>query len=69
MAAANSIRMRIETERRQLQRASALLACLSAAFDAGRDIEYSDVADVARELVGRALDGLDSARLHRPPEP
>lgn len=54
---------RIEIERRRLQRARAVLECLSIAHDAGHDIDYSDVADVAHNLVDLAIDNLDSVKL------
>lgn len=42
----------IERERRNLQRASAVLAALSVSLECGRDqIDAGDIADVARQLI------------------
>lgn len=81
MAAANSTRpatagdvrdplhpicQRIEAERRRLQKASAVLACLvySANHDAP-DIDAGDVASVVRDLIDRAVLALDAVDLQR----
>lgn len=54
----------IERERRNLQRASAVLASLSAAAGRDeRDIDAGDVADVARQLVDGVTDALDRTEL------
>jgi len=54
----------IERERRNLQRASAVLASLSVAVGRDeRDIDAGDVADVARQLVDGVTDALDRAEL------
>lgn len=58
---------RIEAERRKLQRASALLLAVVYSSDSGLEIEQAaDIADVARDLVQGALDGLDLVALKRP---
>ena len=66
----------IERERRNLQRASAVLASLSVAVGRDeRDIDAGDVADVAKELIDGVTDALDSVQLrtaaikHRPQQP
>ena len=54
----------IECERRNLQKASAVLASLSVAFGRDeRDIDAGDVADVARQLVDGVTDALDRLEL------
>jgi hypothetical protein len=65
----------IERERRNLQRASAVLASLSVSLEYLKDqIDAGDIADVARELVDRVTEALDrvelgkrAARPQRPP--
>ena len=66
----------IERERRNLQRACALLDCLrvAAMYDHEEGIEPGDVAYVVRGLVNDALNALDRVELRRaarqhPPEP
>jgi len=66
----------IERERRNLQRACALLDCLrvAAMYDDEEGIEPGDVAYVVRGLVNDALNALDRVELRRaarqhPPEP
>lgn len=55
---------RVETERRKLQRASAVLLALVYSLERGLDSEQaSDVASVALDLVEHALAGLDSVAL------
>lgn len=63
MAVRESIRSKVETERRRLQRACAVLECLQLAFEEELDADLGDVAATALELVLVALAGLDSARL------
>jgi hypothetical protein len=54
----------LERERRNLQRASAVLASLSVAVGRDeRDIDAGDVADVARQLVDGVTDALDRMEL------
>jgi hypothetical protein len=54
----------IERERRNLQKASAVLASLSVAVGREeRDIDAGDVADVARQLVDAVTDALDRLEL------
>ena len=57
----------IEGERRNLQRACALLDCLqiAALYDDEKEIEAGDVAYVARGLVSSAMDALDRVELRR----
>jgi hypothetical protein len=56
----------IERERRNLQRASAVLASLSVAAGRDeRDFDAGDVADVARQLIDGATDSLDRVELDR----
>jgi hypothetical protein len=56
----------IERERRNLQRASGVLAALSVAVGRDeRDIDAGDVADVARQLIDQVLDSLDRVELER----
>lgn len=56
----------IERERRNLQRASAVLASLSVAVGRDdREIDVGDVADVAKELIDGVTDALDSVVLRK----
>jgi hypothetical protein len=56
----------IERQRRNLQRASAVLAALSTAVGRDeRDIDAGDVADVARLLIDGATDALDQVKLSK----
>lgn len=56
----------IERERGNLRRASAVLASLSVSLEYLKDqIDAGDVADVARELIDRAMEALDRAELAR----
>lgn len=59
------LRSKIESERRRLQRACAVLTCLQCACDEEIEVDAGDVAHVARELVLAALQGLDTAMLYR----
>lgn len=66
----------IERERRNLQRACALLDCLrvAAMYDHEEEIEPGDVAHVVRGLVSSAVNALDCVELRKaarqhPPEP
>lgn len=66
MADADSIRSRIEAERRRLQRAVSILNCLAVVADDttyNAEVSYGDVAEVARDLIVQALEGLDSVNL------
>lgn len=59
----------IERERRNLQRASAVLASLTVAVMYEEDqIAADDVAYVAREVIDRAVDALDQVELERAAE-
>lgn len=59
----------IERERRNLQRASAVLASLTVAVMYEEDqIAADDVAYVAREVVDRAVDALDLVELAKAAE-
>lgn len=56
----------IERERRNLRRASAVLASLSVSVDCLKDqIDAGDIADVARELIDGAMEALDRVELGR----
>jgi hypothetical protein len=56
----------IERERRNLRRASAVLASLSVSMEYLRDqIDAGDLADVARELIDGATEALDRVELRR----
>jgi len=56
----------IERERRNLRRASAVLASLTVSLEYLRDqIDAGDIADVARELIDGATDALDRVELGR----
>ena len=59
----------IETERGNLFKADSLLGCLVIAMeyedDAVSGPHYPDVAKIARELVQKSIDGLDSLTLQR----
>jgi hypothetical protein len=59
----------IERERRNLQRASAVLASLSVAAGIdGPEIDTGDVAEVARQLIDAVTDALDCVQLRRAAE-
>ena len=54
----------IERERRNLQRASAVLTSLTVSMEYLKDqIDAGDIADVARELIDRAMEALDRVEL------
>ena len=56
----------IERERRNLQRASAVLASLVVSLEYLKDqIDAGDIADVARELIDGAMEALDRVELGR----
>ena len=56
----------IERERRNLQRASAVLASLTVSLEYLKDqIDAGDIADVARELIDGATEALDRVELER----
>jgi len=56
----------IERERRNLQRASAVLASLTVSLEHLKDqIDAGDIADVARELIDEATEALDRVELER----
>jgi hypothetical protein len=65
----------IERERRNLRRASAVLASLSVSLEYLKDqVDAGDIADVARELIDGVTEALDrvelgkvATRAHRPP--
>src|ERR1700679_4170725 len=68
MAVFERLQTAIESERRNLFRADSLLGCLVIAMEYETDDSvngphYPDVAQVARELVQRSIDGLDSLTL------
>lgn len=57
----------IERERRNLRRASAVLASLSVSTEYLRDqIDAGDIADVARQLIDGVTDALDRVQLSKP---
>jgi hypothetical protein len=59
----------IERERRNLQRASAVLASLSVSSGIdGHKIDAGDVAEVARQLIDAVTDALDCVQLRRAAE-
>jgi hypothetical protein len=54
----------IERERRNLRRASAVLASLSVALEYPNDqIDAGDIADVARQLIDEVTEALDRVEL------
>jgi len=56
----------IERERRNLQRASAVLASLTVSLEHLKDqIDAGDIADVARELIDGVTEALDRVELER----
>ena len=56
----------IERERRNLQRASAVLASLTVSLEYLKDqIDAGDIADIARELIDGATEALDRVELER----
>ena len=65
-AQADQLHERIEQERHKLRRAAAVLLALIYSSDSGLEVEQAaDIADVARDLVSSALDGLDVVALKR----
>ena len=57
----------VERERRNLQKASAVLASLTVALEYLKDqIDAGDIAEVARELIDGVTEGLDRVELGRP---
>ncbi len=61
-----AVAAKIDDERRRLQRAAVLLECVAVAFDAGRDVEFSDGIHVICEMIATSVAGLDSVALRRP---
>lgn len=60
----------IERERRNLQRASAVLASLTVSLEYLKDqIDAGDIADVARELIDGVTEALDRVELAREDKP
>ena len=58
----------VERERRNLRRASAVLASLTVSLEYLKDqIDAGDIADVARELIDGAMEALDRVELRRAP--
>lgn len=57
------LRSRIESERRRLQKAATVLACLAIAWDCGHDLDFADAVEVARDHVLEAIERLDSVSL------
>ena len=62
------LREAIEVERDNLSKAESILGCLAIAMEygTGGDVDgpyYPDVAQIARELVRKSINGLDSLRL------
>ena len=59
----------IENERGHLMKAESLLACLVISLEHGEDgikgPYYPDIAEMARALVRRAINGLDTLELQR----
>jgi hypothetical protein len=54
----------VERERRNLQRASAVLAALTVSLECLKDqIDAGDIADVARQLIDGATEALDRVEL------
>src|ERR1700689_3269138 len=62
------LREAIEVERDNLSKAESILGCLAIAMEYGSGADgggpyYHDVAQIARELVRKSINGLDSLRL------
>jgi hypothetical protein len=62
------LREAIEAERDNLSKAESILGCLAIAMEYGNGVDhggpyYPDVAQIARELVRKSINGLDSVRL------
>lgn len=55
----------IEDERRRLQKARAILDCLTVGLEYEENIDFADVTAVASELIGDAIANLDSTVLGR----
>ena len=56
----------VERERRNLRRASAVLASLTVSLEDLKDqVDAGDIADVARELIDGAMEALDRVELAR----
>jgi hypothetical protein len=56
---------RITAARRSLQRAAAVLACVSFAADHDADVDLGDAAQAACDLVASAVNALDGVQLAR----
>ncbi len=56
---------RIDAARRQLQRAAAVLACVSFAADHDADVDLGDATQAACDLVASAVDALNGVQLAR----
>lgn len=57
---------RIDTERRRLQQAHAILICAVTAAMEDVEVDYSDVMRVVSDMIEAAVDQLDSVVLGRP---
>jgi hypothetical protein len=65
----NGLHEAIEAERGNLAKAESVLGCLAISMEADADITtgpyYPDVAEVARDLVRKSINGLDSLTLQQ----
>jgi hypothetical protein len=62
-ALSEPIQIKINVTRRRLQRASAVLRCLTVASDEGAEFDVSDVAAAVRDIVDHAVDALEPINL------
>ena len=56
---------KIEAARRRLQQASAVLKCLTVAFNEEAEIDFGDVAMTAYDVIDAVIDSLDVVMLER----
>ncbi len=66
----NRLERAIDAERRRLSKAQSVLGCLAAALEtAGRhssdELDFGQVAEVARDLVNSSIERLDSVNLSK----
>lgn len=56
---------RIETERRRLNQVSAVLKCLTVAFNEDAEADFGDVAIIAYTIIDSVIDALDAVTFVR----
>ena len=60
---ASNVRLKIDAALPRLQRASAVLTCLAAAWENGVETDFDAVAIAVRDLIDDAAESLESAKL------